>query len=185
MTVRFLFMQSHYSSELDITIKGLQDAEKGLRKLMNAAKYLTELKFDATQTDEQQDKLITDLCNGCKEVMDDDFNAPKLVAVLHELATQINIYYNDGRKISNLSKATFNLLQKTYNGYLFEVLGLSDEGAAGNNDALDKVMQLVIDIRKQSRENKDWTTSDKIRDALKNAGIEIKDSKEGTTYEIN
>jgi len=117
-------------------------------------------------------------------VMDDDFNAPKLLATLYELATQINIYYNDGKKVSNISKATFNLLQTTYNGYLFDVLGLSDEAAAGNNEALDKVMQLVIDIRKQSRETKDWTTSDKIRDALKNAGIEIKDSKEGTTYEI-
>ena len=185
MTVRFLFMQSHYSSELDITIKGLQDAEKGLRKLMNAAKYLSELKFDVTQPDEQQDKLITDLCNSCKEVMDDDFNAPKLVAVLHEIATQINIYYNDGKKVGNISKAAFKLLQATYKGYLFDVLGLTDEASEGNNVALDKVMHLVIDIRKQSRENKDWATSDKIRDALKFAGIEIKDSKEGTTYEVN
>jgi len=68
---------------------------------------------------------------------------------------------------------------------LFDVLGLTDEASEGNNVALDKVMQLVIDIRKQSRENKDWATSDKIRDALKFAGIEIKDSKEGTTYEVN
>ena len=182
MTVRFLFMQSHYSSELDITIKGLQDAEKGLRKLMNAAKYLSELKFDVTQPDEQQDKLITDLCNSCKEVMDDDFNAPKLVAVLHEIATQINIYYNDGKKVGNISKAAFKLLQATYKGYLFDVLGLTDEASEGNNVALDKVMQLVIDIRKQSRENKDWGTSDKIRDTLANAKIQIMDGKEGTSW---
>ena len=116
--------------------------------------------------------------------MDDDFNAPKLIAVLHELATLINIYYNDGKKINNISDSTFNLLQTTYNAYLFDVLGLQDEVATGNNDALDKVMQLVIDIRKQSRENKDWTTSDKIRDALKEANINIKDGKDGTTYEI-
>ena len=184
MTVRFLFMQSHYSSELDITIKGLQDAEKGLRKLMNAAKYLSEIKFDSITVEEKQDKIISDLCAECKTVMDDDFNAPKLIAVLHELATLINIYYNDGKKINNISDSTFNLLQTTYNAYLFDVLGLQDEVATGNNDALDKVMQLVIDIRKQSRENKDWTTSDKIRDALKEANINIKDGKDGTTYEI-
>ena len=184
MTVRFLFMQSHYSSELDITIKGLQDAEKGLRKLMNAAKYLSEIKFDSITVEEKQDKIISDLCAECKVVMDDDFNAPKLIAVLHELATHINIYYNDGKKINNISDSTFNLLQTTYNAYLFDVLGLQDEVATGNNDALDKVMQLVIDIRKQSRENKDWTTSDKIRDALKEANINIKDGKDGTTYEI-
>ena len=63
-------------------------------------------------------------------------------------------------------------------------MGLKDEETPSNNDALDKVMQLIIDIRKQSRENKDWTTSDKIRDALKEANIQIKDGKEGTTYEI-
>jgi cysteinyl-tRNA synthetase len=117
--------------------------------------------------------------------MDDDFNAPKLVATLHELATQINIYYNDGKKINNISESTYNLLLTTYNSFLFDVLGLQDEAETGNNDALDKVMQLVIDIRKQSRENKDWTTSDKIREALKEANINIKDGKDGTTYEIN
>lgn len=184
MTVRFLFMQSHYSSELDITIKGLQDAEKGLRKLMNAAKYLSELKFDSVTVEEKQDKIIRDLCDECKKVMDDDFNAPKLIATLHELATHINIYYNNGKHINNISDATFNLLRITYNDYLFNVLGLQDEAATGNNDALDKVMQLVIDIRKQSRENKDWATSDKIRDALKEANINIKDGKDGTTYEV-
>ena len=184
MTVRFLFMQSHYSSELDITIKGLQDAEKGLRKLMNAAKYLKELKFENSTIDEQQDKLIQDLCAACKVVMDDDFNAPKLVANLYEIATQINIYHNDGKKVSNISEQTYQLLLTTYNAFLFDVLGLKDEVESGGNDALDKVMQLVIDIRKQSRENKDWTTSDKIRDALKAANINIKDGKDGTTYEV-
>jgi cysteinyl-tRNA synthetase len=117
--------------------------------------------------------------------MDDDFNAPRLVATLHEIASQINIYYNDGKKVSTIAEETFNLLLSTYNAYLFDVLGLQDDSVSGNNDALDKVMQLVIDIRKQSRENKEWTTSDKIRDALKDAGIVIKDSKEGTTYEVN
>lgn len=185
MTVRFLFMQSHYSSELDITIKGLQDAEKGIRKLMNAAKYLAQLKFQLEKTDEQQEKEIIDLCNSCKEVMDDDFNAPKLIAVLYELASRINTYHNAGNKVAPLSKATFNLLQKTYFGFLFDVLGLQDDTVSGGNDALDKVMQLVIDIRKQSRDNKDWATSDKIRDGLKDAGIAIKDSKDGTTYEVN
>ncbi|MCB0508005.1 MAG: cysteine--tRNA ligase [Chitinophagales bacterium] len=186
MTVRFLFMQSHYSSELDITIKGLQDAEKGLRKLMNAAKYLKELKFDSVTIEEKQDKLIRDLCETCKTVMDDDFNAPKLIATLHELTSQINSYYNNGKQINNIADVTFNLLQKTYNAFLFDVLGLQDEEQAGNNDALDKAMQLIIDIRKQARENKDWATSDKIRDTLKAANINIKDGKDGTTtYEIN
>ena len=185
MTVRFLFMQSHYSSELDINIKGLQDAEKGLRKLLNAVKYLSEIKQDKNVADDKTENEIIALCHSCKEFMDDDFNTAKLIASLYELASHINIFYNDGKNANKISKETFNLLGITYHAFLFDVLGLKDEAVSGNNDALDKVMQLVIDIRKQSREHKDWTTSDKIRDALKDAGIVIKDSKDGTTYEIN
>lgn len=183
MTVRFLFMQSHYSSELDINIKGLQDAEKGLRKLLNAAKYLAELKHEEGAIGDA-DKEIDALCEACKEHMDDDFNTAKLIATLYELATHINIFYNDGKKASAISKTTYDLLLTTYNSFLFDVLGLKEEGAGGDNEVLDKVMQLVIDIRKQSRTNKDWATSDKIRDALKDAGIVIKDSKDETTYEL-
>ena len=117
--------------------------------------------------------------------MDDDFNAPRLVATLYELATQINIYYNDGKKINNISEATYNLLLTTYYSFLFDILGLKEEEQEGNNEALDKAMQLIIDIRKQARDNKDWATSDKIRDALKEANINIKDGKDGTTYEVN
>lgn len=185
MTVRFLFMQSHYSSELDITIKGLQDAEKGLRKLMNAARFIGDLQWSEGATDAAQEQLIQELCTTCNTVMDDDFNAPKLVANLHEMATQINIYYNNGKKVNNISKAAFDTFISTYCAYLFDVLGLQDEAEGGNSDALDKVMQLVIDIRKQARDQKDWATHDKIRDGLKEAGIVIKDSKEGTTYEVN
>jgi len=185
MTVRFLFMQSHYSSELDITIKGLQDAEKGLRKLMNASLYLKELIFESKEIDAKQDQLIIELSNDCKKVMDDDFNAPKLVATLYEIASIINIYYNDGKKITNISKETYDTLLQCFNGYLFDVLGLQDEKDNDNIEVLDKVMKLVIDIRKQSRENKDWSTSDKIRDGLKDADIQINDGKEGSTWSIN
>ena len=100
------------------------------------------------------------------------------------MATQINIYHNNGKKVNQITEETYKLLQLTYNAYLFDVLGLQDEDE-NNNDALDKVMQLVIDIRKQSRENKDWTTSDKIRDVLKAANINIRDEKDGTIYEVN
>ncbi len=185
MTVRFLFMQSHYSSELDINIKGLQDAEKGLRKLLNAVKYLTALNQDTIAIDEKTEKDIIELCSACKESMDDDFNTAKLIAALYELATHINVFYNEGKQANKISEATRTLLQQTFATYVFDVLGLKEESAAADNTVLDKVMQLVIDIRKQSRENKDWATSDKIRDTLKDAGIVIKDSKDETSYEIS
>lgn len=175
MTIRFLFLQSHYSSELDITIKGLQDAEKGLHRLMNAAKYLLELNFDNVQYDEQQDYLIKNLCTECLTVMNDDFNTPKLVATLHEIAKQINIYHNNGKRINNLNEDTYNLLFTTYRSYLFDVLGLKDDDQL-SNDVLDKAMQLIINIREKARKDKDWITSDKIRDELLRIGVNVKDN---------
>ena len=100
------------------------------------------------------------------------------------MATQINIYYSNNKKVNNISQSTYDLLHTTYVAYLFDVLGLNDEEQMGSNEALEKVMELIIDIRKQARDNKDWPTSDKIRDTLKAANITIKDGKDGTTYEI-
>lgn len=182
MTVRLLFLQSHYSSESDITLKGLQDAEKGLRKLMNASSYLSSL-VASGEIQEEKETAIQQLIGNCKEVMDDDFNTSKLIANLYEMASQINIFYNDGKK-SPIHHETLETLRTTYNDFVFDVLGLLDENDNSNKETLDKVMHLVIDIRKSARENKDWGTSDKIRDALKDAKISLKDGKEGTTYEI-
>ncbi|HNO48441.1 MAG TPA: cysteine--tRNA ligase, partial [Chitinophagales bacterium] len=187
MVVRLLFLQSHYASELDINIKSLQDAEKNLRKLLNAANFLQEItQSGAIKPDIDIENQIHQLCLGCKEAMDDDFNTAKTVANLLGLVTHINTYYNNGKTANNISVDVYNSLQKYYIEYLFDILGLKNEtqNADGTNETLDKVMNLVIDIRKQARENKDWTTSDKIRDALKDAKINIKDNKDGTTYEL-
>jgi cysteinyl-tRNA synthetase len=184
MAVRLLFLQSHYSSELDINIKSLQDAEKNLRKLLNAANYLQTLKHEGEiRPDHEVDAAINELCLGCKEAMDDDFNTAKAVANLLALATHINTFYNQ-KSISNIEVSTYNLLQRIYAEMLFDIFGLKDDTQSVQTETLDKVMQLVIDIRKQARENKDWATSDKIRDALNVAKISIKDNKDGTTYEI-
>lgn len=182
MTVRLLFLQSHYSSESDITLKGLQDSEKGLRKLLNAAAYLDQISITGT-IDDAKEAEIKKLCKLCYEVMDDDFNTAKLVANLYELATQINIFYAADKSCS-ISKEAFDELKFCFTGFLFEVLGITNENESANTDTLDKVMQLIIDIRKSARETKDWGTSDKIRDALKEAKISLKDNKDGTSYEI-
>lgn len=187
MVVRLLFLQSHYASELDISIKALQDAEKNLRKLLNAAQYLQDIKqASELKPDVDIDNQINQLCIGCKEAMDDDFNTAKAVANLLALASHINTFYNNGKTANSISVETYNLLQKLYVEFLFDIFGLKNENQnqQAETNTLDKVMQLVIDIRKQARDNKDWATSDKIRDALKAANINIKDSKDGTSYEI-
>ncbi len=182
MTIRLLFLQSHYSSESDITLKGLQDSEKGLRRLLNAAQYLETLTV-SDKVDSDKESEILQLVDRCQEVMDDDFNTAKLIATLYEMASQINVFYNDNKKcpVSNDALVRFS---NAFKGFLFDVLGITNENESANTDTLDKVMQLVIDIRKSARENKDWSTSDMIRDALKDAKVILKDNKDGTSYEV-
>lgn len=181
MTVRFLFLLSHYSSELDISIKALQDAEKGYRKLMNALDYLPELTCLADTIDNTLDNEIQNLCTACIENMNDDFNTPKAISNLYAIATQINIFYNNEKKCEGISSNTFELMQKTYKDMIFEVLGLENEATITDNATLNTVMQLVIELRNEARTNKNWSISDKIRDNLKIANIQLKDNKDGTT----
>ena len=181
MTVRFLFLQSHYSSELDISIKSLQDAEKGYRKLMNAMEYLKEIRSQGEVNKDLekeiaslQEQVLTDLC--------DDFNTAKATAGLYALASYINTFYHNGKQAA-LSQEMLELLSKTFSAIITDVMGLLPESQQ-DNSAFDAAMQLIIQLRKQARTDKNWALSDQIRDELKVAGIIIKDGKDGTTYEL-
>lgn len=181
MTVRFLFLQSHYSSELDISIKSLQDAEKGYRKLMNAMEYLKEIRSQGEVNKDLekeiaslQEQVLTDLC--------DDFNTAKATAGLYALASYINTFYHNGKQAA-LSQEMLELLSKIFSAIITDVMGLLPESQQ-DNSAFDAAMQLIIQLRKQARTDKNWALSDQIRDELKAAGIIIKDGKDGTTYEL-
>ncbi|HUH74942.1 MAG TPA: cysteine--tRNA ligase [Chitinophagales bacterium] len=182
MTIRFLFLQSHYSSETDISIKSLHDAEKGLRRVMNALDYISKMEWTAKtihQDIEQEIQL------NLKQVLDnvcDDFNTAKAIANLFALTTHINTLHHQSDL--GISEFTFNQLKKIYTDIVVEVFGLTEEVATSNH-ALDATMNLIIELRKSARAEKNWGLSDQIRDALKTAGIIIKDAKDGTTtYEI-
>ena len=88
--------------------------------------------------------------------------------------------------MGELSASTLERLKETFRVFIFDILGLMDEegAASGNNEALDKAMELILDIRQDARANKDWGTSDKIRDALQAAGIVVKDGKDGTSWSV-
>ena len=112
------------------------------------------------------------------------FNTPKTIATLFGMSAHINTYADGGKTVSDISKSTFQKLVKTYSEFVEEVLGLELE-EEGQSNALDDVMNILINIRNDARSNKDWSTSDKIRDQLNAAQILIKDGKDGTTsYEI-
>ncbi|MNY02301.1 Cysteine--tRNA ligase [compost metagenome] len=114
--------------------------------------------------------------------MDDDFNAPMLVAGLFEAVKYINTV-SEGN--ASITAGDLELLTKEMTAFVFDVLGLNIEtNAAGSDKALTSVMDLVLDMRKDARENKDWSTSDKIRDRLTEAGIVVKDGKEGVTWTV-
>lgn len=183
MTVKFLFLQSHYSSELDINIKGLQDAEKGLKRLMDALKEISNPKYHianvATTALTEIEAQISRLCGECKTNMDDDFNTAKTIACLFELSTIVNSLKAGIIKPEQLSSDSISMLQKTLNDYLTDVFGLQEDNE-NNNAKLDEVMQVLINIRKEAKVKKDFATSDKIRNELLEKGVQLKDEKDGS-----
>jgi cysteinyl-tRNA synthetase len=184
MVVRFLFLQSHYSSELDISIKSLQDAEKGYRRLMKALDYLDVIQPDGSTLDASLDDEIQKWMKEIIEDLCDDFNTAKATAGLYALSAHINTFYHQGKSARGISPNTFQSLKQFYSDILLQVLGLKKESNK-ESVTLDNVIQVIINLRKQARAEKNWALSDKIRDDLKDAGIIIKDEKDGTTtYEL-
>ena len=184
MTVRFLFLQSHYSSELDISIKSLHDAEIGLKKIMNAVKYLSEITWTNKNSNAQLDQEVNTSINQVIEDLCDDFNTAKAIASLYTLTAHINTWYHNKKEVTGISQSSFERLQKEFTDIVRNVLGLEEE-QANDNFALEAAMNLILALRKQARAEKNWALSDQIRDELKAGGIIIKDGKDGeATYEL-
>jgi len=178
--LKFLFLQSHYSSELDINIKGLQDAEKGLKRLMEAEEVVNSLQLVVTGEGKTVlDIKIENIANACKECMDDDFNTAKTIGNLFELSTIVNSLKGGQIKPEEISAAGLDLLKSTLHNYLFDVFGLKNENVVASNNKLDDAVQVLISLRKEAKAKKDFVTSDKIRNELSAAGIHLKDEKDG------
>lgn len=177
MAVKFFMMQTHYSSTLDFSDAALQGSEKAFNRLMESYKTLQNLIASPTSNEN-----ISALEKKCYEAMDDDFNTPILIANLFEAATIINSA-NDKR--ITLTQSDIDGLKRIFQHFVFDVMGLKSEEESGkSNKALDKVMQLVLDLRAKVKANKDYATSDEIRNKLAEAGIQVKDSKDGATWSI-
>ncbi|MFN5877540.1 MAG: cysteine--tRNA ligase [Flavobacteriales bacterium] len=171
--IRFCMMQAHYRSTLDLSPDSLNAAEKGYTRLSDAIMLIDKLNTSA-----ESSFNVQEIVDSFYSAMDDDFNAPMLIANLFEAVRRINLV-NDGK--DTLSAADRNLLRSELNGFVMDVLVLQ-VGVANSDSKLAPVMDLVLELRQQARTNKDWTTSDKIRDGLAAAGIVVKDSKDGTTW---
>ena len=171
--LRFCMMQAHYRSTLDLSQDSLDAAEKGYTRLSDAMLLLDKLNTSAESSFD-----VKSIVDSFYNAMDDDFNAPMLIANLFEAVRRINLV-NDGKE--TLSATDRDLMKKEMTAFVLDVLGLQ-VGVANSDSKLAPVMDLVLELRQQARANKDWTTSDKIRDGLAAAGIAVKDSKEGTNW---
>lgn len=178
MTVRFFILQAHYRSTLDFSNEALQAAEKGFNRLMAAVAALQKIEVTKESTiniDELEQKLYG--------AINDDLNTPVLIAHLFDGVKLINSVVDGKQK---LSAQDLERLQKLYHSFVFDILGLQNVSEAASTEegenALDGVMQLVLELRANAKTNKDWGTADAIRNQLNAAGITVTDTKDGVEW---
>jgi cysteinyl-tRNA synthetase len=181
MVVRFFILQSHYRSPLDFGSEALVSSEKALKRLWDSFETLKKLSSPANAEagDAALDEKVIKLVKEFEEFMDDDFSTAKVLANMFDLSSVINSIKDGHIKTDALSAGTFELLQKQLALYLEDIFGLQSI-STGNNDTFKGVMDLLIDIRKESKNKKDYATSDKIRNQLSALGIVMKDEKDGS-----
>ena len=174
---RFFMLQAHYRSILDFSDDAIVAAEKGYKRLMEAMSSLESIPAGAQST-----LNITEWKQLCYDAMNDDFNTPILIAQLFEGVRFVNVL-KEGKE--TLTAEDAKIFCNAMNAFVFDVLGLEDEKASdGNNDKLEGTVNLLIAMRKQAREDKNFALSDQIRDQLLALGIQLKDGKEGTTFSL-
>jgi cysteinyl-tRNA synthetase len=175
MTVRFFMLQAHYRSTLDFRNDALQAAEKGLSRLMSGLKLLASLKTSA-----ESSFSVNEIKEKIYKAMNEDFNTPIAIAHVFDAVRLINLV-NDGNE--SITESDKNELSSFFHTFVNEVLGLKNETDSQSNK-LEDVMKVVIELRSEAKLKKDFATSDFIRDKLNAVGIDIKDSKEGTSFSI-
>lgn len=185
MTIRFFILQAHYRSTIDFSNEALQAAEKGLKKLLesynNIDKKLKESGHLSTSlNDDSDERWVQGLKKACKEAMDDDLNTPMVIAHLFGAARQIN-----SDRI--FKDSTLKNIKEIFKLYLFDILGLREENNVNEEHEIsfDKVVDMLLEQRMKAKSNKDWATSDKIRNELTALGFTIKDTKDGCEWELN
>ena len=176
MTIRFFILQAHYRSTVDFSNDALQAAEKGFTKLMNAMETLQSLTPSETST-----YNVEELEKKCYAAMNDDFNTPILIAHLFDGVRIINSV-KDGKE--SLKTTDLEKLKSLFNTFVTDILGLISAKESSGNNLTDEVMDLVLQLRGNAKKNKDFSTADLIRDELNKAGIQIKDSREGSSWEV-
>lgn len=176
MTIRFFILQAQYRSTLDFSNEALTAAQKGYERLMNAIKTLDKITPSAQSTVD-----VSKLKEECMAALCDDLNSPIAIATLFEWVKTINQLHDGSQKISADDLET---LKKDIHFVVEELLGLKDEGESGNKEMVGGLVEMLLNVRQEAKNNKDWATSDKIRDAMAALGVKVKDRKDGFDWEI-
>jgi cysteinyl-tRNA synthetase len=177
MTIRFFILQAHYRSTVDFSNAALQAAEKGFAKLMNAMETLQKLSASETSTYE-----VNELEEKCYAALDDDFNTPILIAHLFDGVRIINSI-NDGKE--SLNATDLDKIKSVFNTFVTEILGFISAKGSSGNDLTNEVMELVLKLRANAKTNKDFDSADLIRDELNKLNIQVQDSRDGSSWELN
>ena len=189
MTIRFFVLSAHYRGTVDFSNDALMAAEKGLDKLQNAISDLERVQA-SDKCDTETEKVVKSLREKCYDAMNDDFATPQVISYLFEACTIINKLIDHK---ATICADCLNELKDTMHLFTFDILGLSTlgsqrssgGGSEAREEAFGKVVDMVLELRAKAKAEKDWATSDKIRDELAAAGFEVKDTKDGVTWKLN
>lgn len=184
MTIRFFILSAHYRGTVDFSNEALEAAQKGYERLMNAFDDLERVPV-SSHCDAETDKFVKAFRQRCYEAMNDDLQTPLVISYLFEACHLINTLLDHKAEICADCLKELGDAMKLF---AFDLLGLKNEKGDNNvarEEAYGKVVDMVLDLRAKAKANKDWTTSDKIRDALAAAGFEVKDTKDGVTWKLN
>lgn len=184
MTIRFFILSAHYRSTVDFSNDALKASEKGLERLMNGLSDLDRVPVSDT-CDEVTDRFVKQLRQRCYDAMNDDFQTQLVISYLFEACHVVNTLLDHK---AHICADCLKELSETMRLFAFDLLGLKPENGDNNEareEAYGKVVDMVLSLRAKAKADKDWTTSDKIRDALADAGFEVKDTKDGVTWRLN
>lgn len=178
MTIRFFILQAHYRSTVDFSSEALEASEKGLERLLEGYARLLKLKASAGTTD----SLAATLREKCEAAMSDDLNTPIVISHLFDALKFINLVH-DGK--AGIAEGELSELKAVFKLYLEDLLGIRDESSqSAGTEAYQKAIDLLLNIRLEAKKNKDWATSDRIRNELSALGFEIKDTKDGFEWRL-
>ena len=187
MTIRFFVLSAHYRGTVDFSNEALEAAEKGLEKLMNAISDLERVQV-SDKCDAETEKVVKALRQKCYDAMNDDFATPQVISYLFEACTVINKLVDHK---ATICADCLKELKEVMHLFAFDILGLQNRSQESGTrsqereEAFGKVMDMVLELRAKAKAEKDWATSDKIRDELAAAGFEVKDTKDGVTWKLN